>query len=273
VQSIEDTSLYGDDEAHVFEHRIVRPDGAVRWIEVRILLLETPASDQPDVAGVSIDITDRKRLEQELEEAIEARDRLMQEIHHRVKNNFQLASSILGLQRRATDDENVRQILADVRARIQSMVSLHRILYQQDDLEQIEIKSYLESIIESVRENFRDSHGSVTVRQTVDDIRLTPEKALIVGLILTELLMDSYEHAMPRVNEGTITSSPGPIPRPSSSPRQGNRSGRTRCGPSVASAWQGTKCPNTWSSGTNCRATPRARSSGRNFVRDDWGHR
>ncbi len=129
----------------------------------------------------------------------------MQEIHHRVKNNFQLASSLLGLQLRNTDNEEVQEILKDVRSRIQSMVSLHRILYQQEDVDRIRMEPYLEAIIDTVRENFQPTNSSVTIQRTLSDVPLSPERALHCGLILTELMMNSFEHAMAHRDEGQIT--------------------------------------------------------------------
>ena len=99
------------------------------------------------LVGVSRDITERKQMEEDLRRSSREKDTLLQEIHHRVKNNMQVISSMLKLQARTIDEPRMAAIFEDCQSRIQSMALVHEELYQSKNLSQIDIKHYINALL------------------------------------------------------------------------------------------------------------------------------
>jgi two-component sensor histidine kinase len=129
---------------------------------------------------------------------------LLRELHHRVKNNLQIISSLLNLQSANIQDESVRQIFTESRNRVRSLAMVHERLVRADDLDQIPIGDYVESLVANV---FR-SYGAtekVTAEFDVADICLTVDTAVPCGLIINELVSNSLKHAFNGSQAGVVT--------------------------------------------------------------------
>ena len=150
-----------------------------------------------------IDITKRKNAEKLVLASLKEKEVLLKEIHHRVKNNMQIISSLLSLQRGCVEGEETINVLRDSQGRVRSMAIIHENLYQSPTLSNINFKKYIKELVKVI---LRAEYGyqGIEIRLEVDDIRLDIDTAIPCGLIINELVTNSVKYAFPQ-DKGTIT--------------------------------------------------------------------
>jgi len=136
-----------------------------------------------------------------LQNSITEKDTLLKEIHHRVKNNLQIVSSLINLQLQQFDEPSTRSIIEDSQNRIYSMALVHEKLYQTKHLARLDFGEYIRDLISSLANTFP---GDITVKFELDTIYIDNDIAIPCGLILTELVSNSFKHAFPDKNTGVI---------------------------------------------------------------------
>ena len=185
------------------ERTLTSPDGSDCAVLVSRSRLEGAAATQGSLVCVAQDISERKAAEEKLRRSLEEKEVLLREIHHRVKNNLQVISSLLHAQARDVDEASVQVRFADTRERIRAMATIHEQLYQSDDLARIHFDAYLETL---VHELFR-SHRTVGIERSLEtDARALPiDQAIPAGLIVNELVSNALEHAFPEGQTGTVS--------------------------------------------------------------------
>ena len=141
----------------------------------------------------------------ELMAALRDKEVLMQEVHHRVKNNLQVITSLLALQSERVQDEETSALFQECRNRIKSMAMIHEQLYQSDDLEQIDISGYLSSISYELARSYNAPLRDIDVEVMADSGSLGVERAIPCGLIVNELVSNALKHAFPDGQAGKIT--------------------------------------------------------------------
>lgn len=123
---------------------------------------------------------------------------LLREVHHRVKNNLQMLISMFNLQKNKTNDEKLKGILNQAQDRLQSIALVHQKVYQNNDFEFIDLKSYVKNLINSLTDN---APSGVIINQQIDSVNLNISKVIPLGLILCELITNSFKHAKPQQQE------------------------------------------------------------------------
>jgi PAS domain S-box-containing protein len=139
-----------------------------------------------------------------LKVALQQKDMLLKEIHHRVKNNLQIVSSLLSLQAGYNPDPLVKEMLADSQQRIQSMALIHEILYQSRDLGRINMAIYLQTLTSHLVRSYRTDDTQITLTLSVDQVLLDVDTAIPCGLLLNELISNCLKHAFPDHRKGDV---------------------------------------------------------------------
>lgn len=150
---------------------------------------------------LSKEIDNRKRVEAKIKSSLEEKEILLREIHHRVKNNLQIISSLLSLQEDNSTDQNLNKKFRDCQNRIYSMALIHEHLYESEDLTKIEISSYIRTLAFTLHETYDQKDFNVEINVDIDDVYLGIDVALPCGLIVNELISNSLQHAFPNTND------------------------------------------------------------------------
>ncbi len=190
------------------EHRIIDRNGAIHWLSTRSRThFEGEGSSCHPVrtVGASADITERKRAEEKIEASLKEKETLLREIHHRVKNNMQIVSSLLGLQAESIKEEKYLEMFRDSRNRIMSMYIIHEKLYRSKDLEKIEFNEYIRDLANGLLQSHGIEAGKVELNINVGDTSLGIDFAIPCGLIINELITNSLKYAFPDGRNGKIS--------------------------------------------------------------------
>ncbi len=136
-----------------------------------------------------------------IENSLIEKDSLLKEIHHRVKNNLQMVSSLLSLQTKNTRSKAAIEALEEGKSRVKAMALIHQKLYQNDDLSVIEMQGYIESLVNSVQSVFKKGGHSINITIDAEGVELDIDRAIPFGLILNELVSNSFKYAFPEDKE------------------------------------------------------------------------
>jgi PAS domain S-box-containing protein len=150
------------------------------------------------------DITSQKKIELQIQSSLNEKEILLSEIHHRVKNNLAVISGLLGLQSAYVEDEKAKKLFEESRNRIHSMALIHDRLYQHETLAKINFNSYIKDLVEHIQKSYVSQTSEVKFNVTCNDIFLDIKNAVPCGLILNELISNSFKHAFKEKNTGEI---------------------------------------------------------------------
>ena len=171
----------------------------------RTIKFPIPRPDgRPWLGGMSVDITELKQTEAALRASLEEKESLLKEVHHRVKNNLQVVSSLLSLQFRQVKNAELRSFLRDTRNRISSMAMLHEILYRSDNFAKIDFREYVKSVCTHLAHSYGSDAKNTRLKQEIADVTLNPDQAITAGLIINELVANAFKHAFPSRSDGEI---------------------------------------------------------------------
>ncbi|MGD0724569.1 MAG: CHASE4 domain-containing protein [Spirochaetia bacterium] len=173
----------------------VEVEGGRRYFEERFV-----ASGETEAIVLVRDVTAQKKAEE-----IRDQEVLLKEIHHRVKNNLQVISSLLALQAGSTDDEKTRALLSESRDRVRSMALIHEKLYPSGDERGISFAGYVRDLAAHLRHSYAGNSGPVELGIDVEEMTLSMDVSVPCGLIINELLSNSLKYAFPGGRRGTIS--------------------------------------------------------------------
>ncbi|HEX3013071.1 MAG TPA: PAS domain S-box protein, partial [Methanobacterium sp.] len=147
-----------------------------------------------------LDITDTKIAENKLKESLLEKEVLLREIHHRVKNNLQIISSLLNLQTRCVDGEETINVLKESQNRVKTMAMVHEKLYQSENLKGIDFKEYMENLVSDLFYSYGVKMGSIDLQIDADNLDMDIDTAIPCGLVINELVTNSLKYAFPGSN-------------------------------------------------------------------------
>ncbi|ABL00607.1 PAS domain S-box protein [Pelobacter propionicus] len=187
------------------EYRIVTKGGAVRWIDDRSAVERDSQGRISHFQGVVLDITERKLAEEKIRAALTEKVVLLKEIHHRVKNNLQIISTLLDLQAESVRDEGALCAFRESQDRIRAMALVHEKLYRTEDLSFIDFSGYIESLTAHLYNSYAIDFGRVSFSIDAGNVCLSIDQAIPCGLIISELVSNSLKYAFPGSAAGNIS--------------------------------------------------------------------
>jgi len=191
------------------QNPVRRKDGSVVWVSTSGIPLLSGAGELLGYRGSDTDISDRHRADERIKSNLAEKEVLLKEIHHRVKNNLQVVSSLLNLQAKTIQDEAARAVLKDSRARVRAMALVHEILYRSEDFSRLNMREYASRLIDGLRGAYSGG-GSILFEADICDCPLSVDTAVSLGLILSELVSNALKHAFPGGRGGLVKISIAP---------------------------------------------------------------
>jgi PAS domain S-box-containing protein len=156
------------------------------------------------ICGIARDTTERRRMEEALRASVREKELLIKEVHHRVKNNMQIISSILNLQSGSVRDPAARECLAECQNRIRSMALVHEKLYRSGNLSRIDFAEYLRSLTAALFHSCRTDAAQVRLDFKASSVSLDVNTAIPCGLIANELIINALKHGFPAGRSGSL---------------------------------------------------------------------
>jgi PAS domain S-box-containing protein len=188
-----------------FEKEYLHKNGDRIPVLVGVALMgDVAATTGYDVTFV-LDITGRKLIEEQLKASLDEKDLLLREVHHRVKNNLQVISSIFSLQAHYLQDPAALSILAECQNRISSMALIHEKLYQSDRVAKIDFADYIKSLTSNLFSTYNISPNLVCLDLQIANVNLNLDTAITCGLLINELVSNSLKHAFPQQRSGKVS--------------------------------------------------------------------
>lgn len=187
------------------EHRFRGRDGQWHHVLARGVPVRNEQGEITCWAGINLDISRIKQAEEQIKASLGEKDMLLREIHHRVKNNLQVISSLVSLQAASLEDEQMREVFSDVRDRVRTMALVHEKLYQTDNLAQLNFADYATSLLRYLWRSHGALGEKVRLQLAITPVVLPIEKAVPCGLVLNELAVNALKHAFPNGNSGEVT--------------------------------------------------------------------
>lgn len=179
-------------------------DGTPYWVRLDISPIFDEAGELNGSIVIYSDITERKKYEEQLRASLHEKEILLQEIHHRVKNNLAIITGLLELESYNYPEGQIRQILKDSQLRIHSIAMIHEKLYKSENLSQIRIYNYITELTSYIERSFINSFCNINIHTDIDDIVMNVNQAIPCGLLLNELVNNACKHAFPSREVGHI---------------------------------------------------------------------
>ncbi|MBU7025852.1 MAG: PAS domain S-box protein [Theionarchaea archaeon] len=173
-----------------------RKDGGSIFAEVSTRMIKKNGEIE-GILSILRDVTERKKAEENVKASLREKEVLLREIHHRVKNNLQIISSLLSLQSRYIRESQYTEMFKESQNRVRSMALIHEKLYQSEDLAKIDFTEYIKPLVHELIRSYEVDPDKVAVRIQVDDVSLGVDTAIPCGLIINELVSNSLKHAFP----------------------------------------------------------------------------
>ena len=180
----------------------LRKDGSEFPVEIGLNPIETKEGTM--VLSAIVDISDRKHKEDRVQVALKEKDISLGEIHHRVKNNFQVIHNLLDLQSSKIDNEAALGLLRESQNRIRSMALIHQTIYESRDFARVDFRNFLDTLVPVLVSSYSVDPGWVGISINTADVSLPIDAAIPCGLIVIELISNALKHAFPNNRHGQV---------------------------------------------------------------------
>jgi PAS domain S-box-containing protein len=181
-----------------------RKNGEVFPVELWVSDVRNDAGEPVATVSVARDISERKESEALTQASLREKEVLLKEVHHRVKNNLQVITSLLNLQADRSNDEHVQAVLRNNQARIKSMALVHEELYQSEEFALVNFSDYLRRLTSSLVQAYDKAGKAIQLHYDMDDLCLGIDAAIPCGLIVNELLTNTIHHAFKGRRGGNV---------------------------------------------------------------------
>ena len=185
------------------ENRVLFPDGTVRWIQGNAIPEREPGGSTL-WNGFMSDVTERKLEQEALQSSLTDKVALLNEVHHRVKNNLQIITSLLRLEAGRSTQPDTKNVLADMQGRIRAMALLHESLYRSGVFATVDLSAYLRNLATQAFRSMAPQGGQVKLVLDVDAVQVSMEQATPCGLLMNELISNSFKHGFPQGQAGEV---------------------------------------------------------------------
>jgi len=183
-----------------FETKLVNKFGTISWLEMFLNQIVDDTGKTIEVSGIGHDITEKKESEELITQSLQEKEILLKEVHHRVKNNLQLVSSILNLQSSYVKDEKTLTVLKDSQNRIKSMSFIHESLYQTKNFSSINLSEYISELSKNLVHSYSNYEGDIKLKLDIQNVFLNLDLAIPCGLIINEILSNALKYAFNKIS-------------------------------------------------------------------------
>lgn len=199
------SAMARDDEVAEAEFRLKNAGGEWRWFRSRnVVFHRGPDGVAVEILATTQDITLHKRAEERVAASLREKEILLREVHHRVKNNLQLVSSLLSLQAEAARDPHAVAALCESRNRVRAMALVHERLHGARDLSAPNVAEYIREVVEHLRQTYSDRAGNITLDASVNGTSMDLDTAIPCALIINELVSNAIKYAFDGGGKGEI---------------------------------------------------------------------
>ncbi|HNW30131.1 MAG TPA: histidine kinase dimerization/phosphoacceptor domain -containing protein [Spirochaetota bacterium] len=199
LQRLANAQQNGSDD---FEWTARKKDGTEFPVMIRLRSMRIGEEDL--LIAVVTDVTELKKSEEEIKSSLKEKETLLRELYHRTKNNMQVISSLLRLQRSRLKNQEASDLFMEMENRIQSMALVHQKLYQSQTLSRIDLKDYIADLAGLILKSYQVSSGKVAVRLEMVSVPVLIDTAIPCGLIVNEMISNSLKYAFPGERTGEL---------------------------------------------------------------------
>ncbi|WP_176719447.1 histidine kinase dimerization/phosphoacceptor domain -containing protein [Rhodohalobacter halophilus] len=185
------------------QFRVKRTDGNYIWVNNKRTLLRDENNEPSYIIGNVRDISERKKYIEAQEISLKEKEMLLSEIHHRVKNNLSIVSSLIELQK-SSRDVITEEDLKEIQDRIRSIALVHEKLYQTDTLADVDLSDYISDLLDMIKNSIGSNKKKIELTSDVDHVKINNKKAVPIGLIINELVNNCYKYAFNDQESGKI---------------------------------------------------------------------